>query len=105
MDAVRAELSKLQQQRTALEAEINERSARLNGPGQPGMHDSLIDKEVSCDSCRISFRYPVGPCKVLHACTSQTLALGPDGHTVVGALAWNYARAAAATTRPSSVWF
>jgi hypothetical protein len=46
METVKAELSKLQQQRAALEAEINERSARLNAPGQPGMHDSLIDKEV-----------------------------------------------------------
>jgi hypothetical protein len=46
MESVRSELNKLQQQRAALEAEINERSARLNGPGQPGMHDSLIDKEV-----------------------------------------------------------
>jgi hypothetical protein len=46
MEAARAELSKLQQERAALEAEINERSARLNAPGQPGMHESLIDKEV-----------------------------------------------------------
>lgn len=46
METVRAELNKLQQQRAALEAEINERSARLNAAGQPGMHDSLIDKEV-----------------------------------------------------------
>jgi uncharacterized protein involved in exopolysaccharide biosynthesis len=46
MESLRTELNKLQQQRAALEAEINERSARLNGPGQPGMHDSLIDKEV-----------------------------------------------------------
>lgn len=45
MEAARAELNKLQQERAALEAEINERSARLNAPGQPGMHESLIDKE------------------------------------------------------------
>jgi hypothetical protein len=48
MEAVKAELLKLQQQRSAIEAEINERSARLNGPGQPGMQESLIDKEVRC---------------------------------------------------------
>ena len=46
MEAAKAELLKLQQQRSAIEAEIKERSARLNGPGQPGMQDSLIDKEV-----------------------------------------------------------
>lgn len=35
------------QQRSAIEAEIEERTARLNEPGMPGMQGSLLDKEVS----------------------------------------------------------
>jgi hypothetical protein len=64
MDAVKAELNKLQEQRTALEAEINERSARLNAPGQPGMHDSLIDKEVGRSCCeRLRLKVVAAVCK------------------------------------------
>ncbi len=47
MEAVKAEIQKLMQQRSALEAEIEQRSLRLNAPGQPGMTGSLVDKEVS----------------------------------------------------------
>lgn len=53
MDALKAELNKLSAERAALEADINQRTARLNGgPGQPGMHESLVDKEV-CACCRM----------------------------------------------------
>jgi hypothetical protein len=46
MEALKAELQKLQAQRSTVEAEIKERSDRLNEPGQPGMSGSLLDKEV-----------------------------------------------------------
>jgi hypothetical protein len=46
MEALKAELQKLQAQRSAVEADINARSDRLNEPGQPGMSGSLLDKEV-----------------------------------------------------------
>ncbi|WIA41924.1 hypothetical protein OEZ86_009237 [Tetradesmus obliquus] len=45
MDALKAELKQLQAQRSAIEAEIKERSDCLNDPGQPGMNGSLLDKE------------------------------------------------------------
>uniref|UniRef100_A0A383VU54 Nas2 N-terminal domain-containing protein n=1 Tax=Tetradesmus obliquus TaxID=3088 RepID=A0A383VU54_TETOB len=45
MEALKAELKQLQAQRSAIEAEIKERSDRLNDPGQPGMNGSLLDKE------------------------------------------------------------
>lgn len=45
MEALKAELNQLQAQRSAIEAEIKERSDRLNEPGQPGMNGSLLDKE------------------------------------------------------------
>lgn len=45
-EALKTELRQLMQQRDALEAEIEERSARLNAPGQPGLRGSLLDKEV-----------------------------------------------------------
>lgn len=46
MEPVKAELNKLMQQRSAIEAEIKERTDRLNEPGMPGMSGSLLDKEV-----------------------------------------------------------
>lgn len=58
MEALKAELNQLQAQRSAIEAEIKERSDRLNEPGQPGMNGSLLDKEV-----RISTAGP--PCTVV----------------------------------------
>lgn len=47
MDAIKAEAAELACRRAALEADIAERSARLNAPGQPGMNEPLIDAEVS----------------------------------------------------------
>jgi 26S proteasome non-ATPase regulatory subunit 9 len=46
METLKAELKKLQAQRSAIEADINARSERLNEPGQPGISGSLLDKEV-----------------------------------------------------------
>ncbi|KAF6259949.1 hypothetical protein COO60DRAFT_1294635 [Scenedesmus sp. NREL 46B-D3] len=45
MEALKAELQKLQAQRSAIEADISLRSERLNEPGQPGISGSLLDKE------------------------------------------------------------
>lgn len=47
MEALKAEMQKLLQQRSAIESEIQDRTNRLNAPGQPGMTGSLLDKEVS----------------------------------------------------------
>lgn len=46
MDAVKAEINSLMQQRSAIEAEIKQRTDRLDEPGMPGMKGSLLDKEV-----------------------------------------------------------
>jgi hypothetical protein len=43
---LKARLRELMDQRGAIEAEIAERTARLNAPGQPGLQGSLLDKEV-----------------------------------------------------------
>lgn len=81
MDALKAELSKLQQQRAALEAEINERSGRLNAPGQPGMQESLIDKEVGVHLLCV-FGLPLGICApttstICHHTRHQTYPINP----------------------------
>jgi hypothetical protein len=47
MDAsIKAEIRALMGQRDALEREIAERMARLTAPGQPGMDEPLVDREV-----------------------------------------------------------
>ena len=46
MSADRAILKALMEQRTALEAEMNEIIARLTVPGGAGLTGSLVDKEV-----------------------------------------------------------
>jgi 26S proteasome non-ATPase regulatory subunit 9 len=51
MEALKAELKKLQTQRSAIEADINSRSERLNEPGQPGISGILLDKEVHQHMC------------------------------------------------------
>lgn len=51
MDALKEQMRGLMQQRSALEAQIAEHSGRLNAPGQPGMSDPLVDREVRPDSC------------------------------------------------------
>lgn len=47
MASLKAQLRELDVQRQAIEAEVEERSARLNAPGMPGLKGSLVDKEVS----------------------------------------------------------
>ncbi|KAF8058359.1 PSMD9 [Scenedesmus sp. PABB004] len=45
MDALKAQIAALSARRAAVEAEIAERTARLDAPGGPGMAGSLVDKE------------------------------------------------------------
>jgi hypothetical protein len=52
MDSIRQEIRALMREREALEASIAERMARLTAPGQPGMDEPLVDREVCCfDGC------------------------------------------------------
>lgn len=44
--SLKDEIRALMAEREAIEAEIEERTARLNAPGQPGMEDALVDAEV-----------------------------------------------------------
>ncbi len=46
MDELKAELRELMQQRQVVEVEIEQLSARLNAPGQPGVSAPLVDREV-----------------------------------------------------------
>lgn len=56
---VKVELKSLISQREDLERRIAEASARLHAPGQPGLKETLIDKEVSlllthsCKTCEL----------------------------------------------------
>mmetsp|Transcript_12814 Transcript_12814/g.22875 ORF Transcript_12814/g.22875 Transcript_12814/m.22875 type:complete len:220 (-) Transcript_12814:163-822(-) len=45
MDEVKAQLKEMMGKRDVIEAEINERSERLNAPGMPGLKGPLVDKE------------------------------------------------------------
>eukprot|EP00775_Hariotina_reticulata_P004864 gene4864-5109_t len=45
MDALKARMQQLLEQRQSIESEVHERSQRLNAPGQPGMDGPLVDKE------------------------------------------------------------
>lgn len=47
VDRIRQELRDLMQQKTAIEKEVEERSARLNSGAAPGLQGSLVDKEVT----------------------------------------------------------
>lgn len=49
-DELKAELRRLLTERDVIEAEIAEKSARLNAPGQPGTTEPLVDKEVTLTS-------------------------------------------------------
>jgi 26S proteasome non-ATPase regulatory subunit 9 len=44
--ALKQSLQQAGAERDAIEAEIAALSERLNAPGQPGIHGSLLDKEV-----------------------------------------------------------
>lgn len=44
--ALKAQLTELQSKRSAIEADVQQRSERLNQPGMPGLKGSLLDKEV-----------------------------------------------------------
>ena len=53
VDVERARLKSLLEQRTALEAEMNDIIARLTAPGGAGLTQSLVDKEVRSHSCHL----------------------------------------------------
>lgn len=46
MDPLRTDLKQLLHERDAMEQEISAITAKLNGPGMPGVNGSLLDKEV-----------------------------------------------------------
>jgi hypothetical protein len=46
VEILKAEIKQLMAQKSTIEGEIQERTTRLNAPGQPGLTGSLMDKEV-----------------------------------------------------------
>ena len=66
VEILKAEMKQLMAQKSTIEGDIAERTARLNAPGQPGLTGSLMDKEVlfpmdGCVLCsRINQRFGSG---------------------------------------------